>query len=46
MVKAWKEQVTIPTYEVGAPEKNPIFLENRVYLSFVCGNICDIFTLK
>ena len=31
MVKAWREQVTIPTYEVGAPEKNPIFLENRVY---------------
>lgn len=31
MVKAWKEQVTIPTYEVGTPEKNPIFLENRVY---------------
>ena len=31
MVKAWHEQVTIPTYEVGAPEKNPIFLENRVY---------------
>ncbi|MBQ4526304.1 MAG: DUF5107 domain-containing protein, partial [Bacteroidaceae bacterium] len=31
MVKAWKEQVIIPTYEVGAPEKNPIFLENRVY---------------
>ena len=31
MVKAWKEQVVIPTYEVGKPEKNPIFLENRVY---------------
>lgn len=31
MVRAWREQVTIPTYEVGAPEKNPIFLENRVY---------------
>lgn len=31
MVKAWKEKVTIPTYEVGEPEKNPIFLENRVY---------------
>lgn len=31
MVKAWKEKVTIPTYEVGKPEKNPIFLENRVY---------------
>lgn len=31
MVKAWKEQVVIPTYEVGKPEKNPMFLENRVY---------------
>ena len=31
MVKAWREIVTIPTYEVGKPEKNPIFLENRVY---------------
>lgn len=31
MVKAWKETVVIPTYEVGAPEKNPIFLEKRVY---------------
>ncbi|MCR5471953.1 MAG: DUF5107 domain-containing protein, partial [Prevotella sp.] len=30
-VKAWREIVTIPTYEVGKPEKNPIFLENRVY---------------
>lgn len=31
MVKAWKETVVIPTYEVGQPEKNPIFLEKRVY---------------
>ncbi len=31
MVKAWKEKVVIPTYEPGAPEKNPIFLEKRVY---------------
>lgn len=31
MVKAWKETVVIPTYEIGEPEKNPIFLENRVY---------------
>ena len=31
MVKAWREQVVIPTYEVGTPEKNPIFLEKRVY---------------
>ncbi len=30
-VKAWKEQVVIPTYEPGKPEKNPIFLEKRVY---------------
>lgn len=31
MVKAWRERVVIPTYEVGAPEKNPLFLEKRVY---------------
>ena len=31
MVKAWREIVTIPTYVVGKPEKNPMFLEKRVY---------------
>ena len=31
MVKAWRELVTIPTYEIGKSEKNPIFLEKRVY---------------
>lgn len=31
MVKAWRETVVIPTYEVETPEKNPIFLEKRVY---------------
>ncbi len=31
MVKAWKETVTIPTYKIGKAEKNPIFLEKRVY---------------
>ena len=31
MVKAWREKVTIPTYEVGEADKNPIFLEKRVY---------------
>ncbi|MBP3789217.1 MAG: DUF5107 domain-containing protein [Prevotella sp.] len=31
MIKAWREMVTIPTYEVGKPEKNPMFLEKRVY---------------
>ena len=30
-VKAWRELVTIPTYEIGKAEKNPIFLEKRVY---------------
>ncbi|MBI9063259.1 MAG: DUF5107 domain-containing protein [Marinilabiliaceae bacterium] len=30
-VKAWKEKVVIPTYGIGEPEKNPIFLEKRVY---------------
>jgi hypothetical protein len=30
-VKAWEEPVIIPTYEIGKPEKNPIFLEKRVY---------------
>ncbi len=31
IVKAWKEKITIPTYEVGEPEKYPVFLEKRVY---------------
>ena len=31
MVQAWRETVSIPTYEVGEAEKNPIFLEKRVY---------------
>ncbi len=30
-VKAWCEKVIIPTYGTGKPEKNPIFLEKRVY---------------
>jgi len=30
-VKAWKDKVTIPTYEVGKPEKYPVFLDKRVY---------------
>jgi len=29
--KVWAEKVMIPTYEVGAAEKNPIFLDKRVY---------------
>ena len=30
-VKAWKERILIPTYEVGKPNKNPMFLEKRIY---------------
>jgi tetratricopeptide (TPR) repeat protein len=30
-VIAWHEKLTIPTYGTGKPEKNPIFLEKRVY---------------
>ena len=30
-VKIWEEDVLIPTYEIGEPDKNPMFLEKRVY---------------
>ena len=30
-VKVWMEDITIPTYPIGKPEKNPMFLEKRVY---------------
>lgn len=30
-VKAWMEKLIIPTYKTGKPDKNPMFLENRVY---------------
>lgn len=31
VVSAWHEKVSIPTYATGKPEKNPIFLEKRIY---------------
>lgn len=31
MVRAWEETIMLPTYEAGEEEKNPIFLEKRVY---------------
>lgn len=31
VVRAWEETILLPTYEVGEEEKNPIFLEKRVY---------------
>lgn len=30
-VKVWSEKISIPTYPIGQPEKNPMFLEKRVY---------------
>ncbi|MCM1115362.1 MAG: DUF5107 domain-containing protein, partial [Clostridium sp.] len=30
-VKVWEEEIIIPTYETGKPDKNPLFLEKRVY---------------
>src|SRR6185369_4457963 len=30
-VRAWREPITIPTYEAGSPDANPVFLEKRVY---------------
>ena len=30
-VQVWEERITIPTYEVGTPDKNPMFFEKRVY---------------
>ncbi len=30
-VQIWEETVTIPTYKVGHPDKNPMFLEKQVY---------------
>ena len=37
-VRIWEEQAVIPTYEVGAPDKNPMFLEKRVYQGS-CGKV-------
>ena len=30
-VKDWEEDILLPTYGIGKPEKNPMFLEKRVY---------------
>jgi tetratricopeptide (TPR) repeat protein len=30
-VNVWSEVITIPTYRIGKPDKNPMFLEKRVY---------------
>ena len=30
-VRAWTEEMVLPTYMPAAPDKNPMFLETRVY---------------
>ena len=30
-VRAWQDEVEIPTYPVQPPDRNPMFLEKRVY---------------
>ncbi|WP_168123274.1 DUF5107 domain-containing protein [Paenibacillus sp. HB172176] len=30
-VKVWEQTIELPTYEVGKPDQNPMFLEKRVY---------------
>ena len=31
IVRVWEEDVQIPTYGIGTPDKNPMFLDKRVY---------------
>lgn len=37
-VRVWEENIMLPTYEIGKEEKNPIFLEKRVYQGS-CGSV-------
>ena len=40
-VTALVEPLTLPTYPVGAPEKNPVFFEKRVYQGS-CGKVYPV----
>ncbi len=40
-VQCIREKATIPTYGLGAPEKNPMFFENRVYQGS-CGKVYPV----
>ncbi len=31
VVRVWEEDILLPTYQIGKEEKNPIFLEKRIY---------------
>lgn len=37
-VRVWEEDIVIPTYKAGKPNKNPMFLEKRVYQGS-CGKV-------
>lgn len=43
--KVWAEKVNIPTYEIGEAEKNPIFLDKRVYQGS-CGKVYPYPTIE
>ena len=43
--KVWMEKVLIPTYEIGEAEKNPIFLDKRVYQGS-CGKVYPYPTIE
>lgn len=43
--RVWQEKTVIPTYEIGAAEKNPIFLEKRVYQGS-CGKVYPYPTIE
>lgn len=43
--KVWMEKVWIPTYEIGEAEKNPIFLDKRVYQGS-CGKVYPYPTIE
>ena len=43
--RVWMEKVLIPTYEIGEAEKNPIFLDKRVYQGS-CGKVYPYPTIE
>ena len=45
MARVWQEATVIPTYEIGEAEKNPIFLEKRVYQGS-CGKVYPYPTIE
>lgn len=44
--KVWLEEVSIPTYNIGSPEKNPIFIEKRVYQDSRFNNALGLWFLR